>query len=156
MYYSYVEIEYVATSFSPARTDLALKLLNMQDQRNVYGFNQLFKGGKASIQSVVAHNVHKDFGRVQEGGTSLMVFRTITEHLDYDQLGKDETGLGRWLVMTFKGEMVSHTLCMDTTPAIMPNQIAVPHINGIIVILSLSARTSPALGSNFESILWHS
>ncbi len=28
MYYSYVEIEYVATSFSPARTDLALKLLS--------------------------------------------------------------------------------------------------------------------------------
>jgi hypothetical protein len=27
MYYSYIEIEYVATSFSPARTDLALKLL---------------------------------------------------------------------------------------------------------------------------------
>jgi hypothetical protein len=27
MYYSYVEIKYVATSFSPARTDLALKLL---------------------------------------------------------------------------------------------------------------------------------
>jgi hypothetical protein len=30
MYYSYVEIEYVATSFSPARTDLALKLLRYQ------------------------------------------------------------------------------------------------------------------------------
>ena len=28
MHYSYVEIEYVAMSFSPARTDLALKLLN--------------------------------------------------------------------------------------------------------------------------------
>ena len=28
MYYSYVEIEYVALSFSPARTDLAVKLLN--------------------------------------------------------------------------------------------------------------------------------
>ncbi len=28
MYYSYIEIEYVATSFSPARTDLALKLLS--------------------------------------------------------------------------------------------------------------------------------
>jgi hypothetical protein len=27
MYYSYVEIEYVAMSFSPAGTDLALKLL---------------------------------------------------------------------------------------------------------------------------------
>jgi hypothetical protein len=29
MYYSYVEIEYVATSFSPARMDLALKLLRI-------------------------------------------------------------------------------------------------------------------------------
>jgi hypothetical protein len=29
MYYSYVEIEYIATNFSPARTDLALKLLRM-------------------------------------------------------------------------------------------------------------------------------
>jgi hypothetical protein len=28
MYYSYVEIEYVATSFSPTRTDLAVKLLS--------------------------------------------------------------------------------------------------------------------------------
>ncbi len=28
MYYSYVEIEYVATSFSPARTDLAVKLIS--------------------------------------------------------------------------------------------------------------------------------
>jgi hypothetical protein len=28
MYYSYVDIEYVATSFSPTRTDLALKLLS--------------------------------------------------------------------------------------------------------------------------------
>jgi hypothetical protein len=30
MYYSYVEIEYVAMGFSPARTDLALKLLRCQ------------------------------------------------------------------------------------------------------------------------------
>jgi hypothetical protein len=28
MYYSYIEIEYVDKSFSPSRTDLALKLLN--------------------------------------------------------------------------------------------------------------------------------
>jgi hypothetical protein len=27
MYYSYVEIEYIATSFSPARMDFAVKLL---------------------------------------------------------------------------------------------------------------------------------
>ncbi len=30
MYYSYVEIEYVATSFSPAIMDLAVKLLREQ------------------------------------------------------------------------------------------------------------------------------
>ncbi len=29
MYYSYVEFEYVAMSFSPARTDLAVKLFNL-------------------------------------------------------------------------------------------------------------------------------
>jgi hypothetical protein len=37
MYYSYVEIEYVTTSFSPARTDLALKLLSQ-------GIAELLKG----------------------------------------------------------------------------------------------------------------
>ncbi len=31
MCYFYVEIEYVATSFSPARTDLALKLLSLNE-----------------------------------------------------------------------------------------------------------------------------
>jgi hypothetical protein len=78
--------------------------LNMKDQWNVNGFNQLFKGGKAAIQSVVAHNVHKNIGQVQEGGTSLMAFGTVTEYLMHDQPGKDETSLGRWLVMTFKGD----------------------------------------------------
>ncbi len=34
MYYSYVENEYVTTSFSPARTDLALKLLSAMDGRD--------------------------------------------------------------------------------------------------------------------------
>jgi hypothetical protein len=45
--------------------------LNMRDRRNVNGFNQLFKGGEAALQSMVAHNVHENIGRVQEGGTSL-------------------------------------------------------------------------------------
>jgi hypothetical protein len=31
MYYSYIEIEYVAMSFSPPRTDLAVKLLRPGD-----------------------------------------------------------------------------------------------------------------------------
>jgi hypothetical protein len=43
MYYSYIEIEYVATSFSPARMDLALKLLTqaLKGKSNAKGLEQL-------------------------------------------------------------------------------------------------------------------
>jgi hypothetical protein len=41
MYYSYVEIEYVAMSFSPARTDLALNSLTAIDGHDRQYFNQL-------------------------------------------------------------------------------------------------------------------
>ncbi len=78
--------------------------LNMQDQQNMNGVNQLFKGGEAAIQSVVAHNVHKNIGKVQEGGTSLMAIGPMTEYIKHDQPGKDKTGLGQWVVMTFKGD----------------------------------------------------
>ncbi len=40
MYYSYVEIEYVATSFSPASMDLAVKLLTrwiMEQDKVTFG-----------------------------------------------------------------------------------------------------------------------
>ncbi len=68
------------------------------------GFSQLFSGGEALIQLVVAHNVHKNIGNVQEGGTSLMVIGSLSEYIKNDQPRKDETGLGRWSVMTFKGD----------------------------------------------------
>ncbi len=61
--------------------------LNMRDRRNVNGFNQLFKRGKAALQSVMAHNVHKNIGRVQEGGTSLLLLGSLTEQLEQDQPG---------------------------------------------------------------------
>jgi hypothetical protein len=96
--------------------------INMQDQRNVNGFNQLFKGGKADIQSVVAHNIHENLGRVQEGGTSLMAFGSIIEHIVNDQPGKDKTGLGHWSLMTFKGKncltpvVCRYNPCYNTKP----------------------------------------
>ncbi len=68
--------------------------LNLQHHLNVNGFKQMFKGGKVAIQSVTAHNTHENTGCVKEGGTSLLAFGTVTEYLDYQQLGKDETGLG--------------------------------------------------------------
>ena len=67
----------------------------MKHKKNCNGFNQLFKGGEAAVQSVVAHNVHENIGRTQQGGTSLLLFGHLTEQLDHDESGKDDTGLGR-------------------------------------------------------------
>jgi hypothetical protein len=68
---------------------------NMRHKANCNGFNQLFKGGEAAIQSIVAHNVHENFGKTQQGGTSLIMFGPITEQLDFERSRKDNTGLGR-------------------------------------------------------------
>ncbi len=80
--------------------------LNMRHKKNRNGFNQLFKRGEAEMQSIMAHNVHEDVGKVQQGGTSLILFGQLTEHLDHNESGKDPTGLGQWSVMTLKGDGV--------------------------------------------------
>ena len=77
--------------------------LNMRHKSNAIGFSRLFNGGEADIRSVVAHNVHENVGKIQEGGTSMLMFGPITEYLDMSEGGKDESGLGRWVVMTLRG-----------------------------------------------------
>jgi hypothetical protein len=52
--------------------------LNMKHKKNVNGFNQLFKGGEAVIQPIIAHNVHENIGCTQQGGTSLIKFGHLT------------------------------------------------------------------------------
>ena len=44
--------------------------VNMKHIENHNGFNKLFRRGEADIRSVVAHNVHENVGRVQEGGNN--------------------------------------------------------------------------------------
>ncbi len=80
--------------------------LIMKHRKNINGFNQLFKGGEAAIQSIVAHNVNKNVGQVQQGGMSLILFGHLTDQLDHNKSGKDPTGLGRWTVMTLQGDGV--------------------------------------------------
>ncbi len=80
--------------------------LNMSHKLNINGFNQLFRGGEAAIQSVVTHNVHKNIGRVQEGGTSLIMYGPLMDHLLHEGPTRDDTGLGRWSVMTLVGDGV--------------------------------------------------
>ncbi len=78
--------------------------LHLRHRLNVNGFNEMFEGGEMAIQLVTAHNTHENIGHVQEGGMSLLAFGNFIEYLDHKQSGKDETGLGRWLVVTFKGD----------------------------------------------------
>jgi hypothetical protein len=76
---------------------------NMAHKSNINGFNQLFKGGTAEVRSVTSHNVHKNIGRIQQGGTCVLMFGPITDHIIGNEPTKDESGLGRWSVMTLAG-----------------------------------------------------
>ena len=78
--------------------------LNMRHKENKNGFSQMFRGGEADIRSVVGHNVHENVGRIQQGGTSLLMYGPLIQHLDMDESGAEDSGLGRWTVMTLKGD----------------------------------------------------
>ena len=87
--------------------------LNMKHKANSIGFSRLFNGGEADVRSVIAHNVHENIGRKQEGGTSMLMFGPLTEYLDMSEGGKDESGLGRWVVMTLRGsdDIITRVVC---------------------------------------------
>jgi hypothetical protein len=63
-------------------------------KKNVNGFNQLFKRGEAAIHSIVAHNVHENVGKIQQGGTSLVMFGHLMQQIEGNESGKDPKGLG--------------------------------------------------------------
>ena len=50
-----------------------------------------------------AHNVHTNVGRLQEGGAALVAYGPIIEQLDLSGSNKDESGLVRFVTMTFLG-----------------------------------------------------
>ncbi len=78
-------------------TDIAtycVHKINYKHKKNVNGFNQLFKGGDAAIHSIVAHNVHENVGKIQQGGTGLIMFGHLTQQIDGNKSGKDPSGLG--------------------------------------------------------------
>ena len=79
--------------------------LNLSHKDNRNGFSQLFCSRESDIRSVAAHNKHegKECGHVQEGGTTMVLFGTLIEQFEFEESGKDESGLGRWVVMTFRG-----------------------------------------------------
>ena len=79
--------------------------LNLMHKQNRNGFSQMFRGGEAEIRSISAHNTHegRDVGRIQEGGTCVMTYGTLIEQYDFEASERDPSGLGRWVVMVFRG-----------------------------------------------------
>jgi hypothetical protein len=87
--------------------------INLKHKGNKVGFNQLFWVGETEVRSVVAHNMHTEEinWRIQEGGTSLLAFGGVINYLDMGKSGKDESGLGRWVVMTFESDVRTRVIC---------------------------------------------
>jgi hypothetical protein len=84
----------------------------MQHKQNKVGFSQLFRGGEAEVRSIVGHNVHTEKKRrILEGGTSLLMFGGMIDYFNLPQSGWEETGLGRWVMMTLKGECTTRVVC---------------------------------------------
>jgi hypothetical protein len=68
MYYSYVEIEYRATNFSPARTDLALKLLiSLLSDPSVMNKKNFAEGHNVLTGEVENHPSNNNYGEVVLG-----------------------------------------------------------------------------------------
>ena len=63
----------------------------------------MLRGGEEEIRSIAAHNVHENVGRIQEGGMSMILYGPLVDQYDFKHSGKDDTGLGRWVVMVFQG-----------------------------------------------------
>jgi hypothetical protein len=116
----------------------------MKNKKNCNGFNQLFKGGEAVVQSVIVHNVHENFGKVQQGGTSLIMFGPLTDQLDFNETGKDDTGLGHWSVMTGQGDCAwTRIVCVGIILVVTISLTAAQFINSTGDALSQSKKPCP-------------
>ena len=76
----------------------------------------MFKGGDAAIHSIVSHNVHENVGKIQQGGTGLIMFGHLTQQIDGNKSRKDPSGLGRWTVMTLQGDGVQTRIVCGYNP----------------------------------------
>ena len=88
--------------------------VNWKHKVNVNGLGKMFHGGGLEVSAETAHNVHESCTeKTQEGGTGMLAYGLMLNNLDLSEASKDETGLGRWVTMTFKGAegFVTRVLC---------------------------------------------
>ena len=78
--------------------------VNLTHWGNINGFRKLFQGGTSDVKAIAAHNKHHCINeKVQEGGTCLLAYGSTIDFFQLAQSGKDDTGLGQWVYMTFAG-----------------------------------------------------
>ena len=79
--------------------------MRMGHKENRNGMSQIFNGEEVEIRSVVGHTTHKEGrGKVQQGGTSLMLYGESIDQYNFEASGKDGKGLCRWVHMMLRGE----------------------------------------------------
>jgi hypothetical protein len=74
--------------------------LNLWHRDNKNNFKQMFQQ-EVACRAVATNNVHQNIGRVQEGGTGMVLFGNSTGSIT--KTGKDPYGLGRWCWTLYKG-----------------------------------------------------
>ena len=78
--------------------------MNCSHKDNRNGLIQMFNEGECEIRSVAGHNVYeKKCGRVQQGGTGILLYESLIDQYNFDASGKDNTGIGRWVLMVLQG-----------------------------------------------------
>ena len=57
---------------------------------------------QANIRSIVGWNTHEKADKLQQGGTGIIIGRMLLDNIE--EMGVDNSGLGRWCWVKFKGE----------------------------------------------------
>ena len=104
--------------------------INSAHKDNINGMGQMFNGEEAEIRTQTGHNRHENVGRRQQGGTSLLLYGQLIEQYDFEASGKDDTGLGRWVVMVFRGSegIVTH-MVYGYNPCVEPSKAQEIHLS---------------------------
>ena len=125
--------------------------INCRHKRNRNGMSQMFRGGETEIRRLVGHNTHENISRVQEEGSSLLLFGTVLGQYDFEHSGKDDTGLGRWVSMVFQGQndIVTWIVCAYN-PCYNTKKGSRTTYQQHRRYLSLRRRTAPVPGNAFE------
>jgi hypothetical protein len=82
--------------------------------------------------------------QVQEGSTSMLMFGKLIDYFDSSQSGREDSGLGQWVVMTPKGETPTRIICgYNPCGNNRPNSGMVYHQQRQYLILKRGCLTFP-------------